>query len=125
MSALNLQIVMARVTDIVYTDHELEKLLDNKEYTDIVSTSYGAVPLTPKVLQEISNKKVYGLTGQALLEMKNRDEKVKRIESFIVHPTNNPDEAIIDYYDNDSYEIYLYEGIFRTGSGADPVYVYV
>jgi hypothetical protein len=123
------QSVKSLISDVVYTDEELEKLFDESSDKDLeiqlVYSLYGAVPLTPTVLKSIAGKKVHGLTGQAFLEMKNRLEKMNRIESFIVDPRSDTRASITYGSDGESYEIYLYEGIYRTGSGADAIYVYV
>lgn len=122
------QSVTSLISDVVYSDEELEKLFDESSDEELVLklvySLYGAVPLTPIVLKSIAGKRVHGLTGQAILEMKNRLEKMNRIESFVVDPRSDT-RALITYDGGESYEIYLYQGIYRTGSGADAIYVYV
>lgn len=110
----------------MYTDKELKEFLQdgNSEIT-LVYTIYGAIPVTPKVLDEIDGQLVYGLIGQGLVDS---DPKYRPncVQQFTITKIDNSkcDRARVDQ-DGFAFEIYLFEGIYCSGSGADPVYIFI
>jgi hypothetical protein len=125
---MTLQSIIDKFSDTAYTDAELEQLYNEEDQVEIklVYSIYGAIPVTPKVLDEINGQLVYGLIGQGLIDSdpKHRPRFAQQFTITKINGSN--DRARVEYKnDNFTFEIYLFNGIYCSGSGADPVYVFI
>lgn len=121
---MGLQNIIDKISNVVYSDDELEKIFqENGGEIKLVNAIYGAIPVTQKVLDEIDGQLVYGLIGQGLVDS---DPKYRPncVQQFTITKIDNSKCARIDQ-DGFTFQIYLFEGIYCSGSGADPVYVFI
>ena len=124
-----LQDIISKISNVVYSDDELEKIFqENGGEIKLVHAIYGAIPVTSKVLDEINGQLVYGLIGQGLVDS---DPKYRPncIQQFTITKIDNAKGSNSECARVDqngfSFEIYLFKGIYCSGSGADPVYVFI
>lgn len=126
-----LQDIIDNISNIVYSDDELEKIFqENGGEIKLVHAIYGAIPVTQKVLDKINGQLVYGLIGQGFIDSdpKYRPNCVQQFTITKIENANgaNSERARVDHSGYGfSFEIYLFEGIYCSGSGADPVYVFI
>ena len=98
--------IISKISNIVYTDKELDKLFQKVGgEIKLVNAIYGAIPVTPKVLDEINGQLVYGLIGQGLVDS---DPKYRPnyIQQFTITKINNSERTRVDQ-DGFEFEIYL------------------
>lgn len=92
-----------------------------------VSPYYGkyARCLTHAMAQKIPiDQKLYVLAGQGFYQFgTTKSSRMKHVETWRVVGRNKDDELVVKFR-NFEFKCYLYEGVYVTGSLADPVYVF-
>lgn len=116
--------IIDNISNVVYTDEELEKYIQDDENSEIklVHSIYGAIPVTQKILDKINGKLVYGLTGQGLIDSDPK-QRPRFVHQFTIFRIDRNNARVT--YSNGSFDIYVYQDVFCSGSGADPVYVFI
>lgn len=87
------------------------------------------IELTPKVAQQLIGKEFQCIRGQLHGEYDTVAEKMDAVTKLRALAFNENDTSksfpnLVLQEGNHKYEAYVFEGLYTTGSGADPIYVF-
>ena len=113
--------------------------VENDRSLRVAKRAFGKhlVILTPAVAKKLVGQNVHALTGQAWPEValysddesntgETEANRMSHIYSILIKAFDRDDElTIMDWNMDLEYNAYLFENRYVTGSGADPVFVFV